>query len=282
MGIKRKQIIQSSNLVLRNDVKIYNNPVKRKLKANDICIGSWIAMDHPWVADIMGQCDFEFLVVELEHSTIDLGALSALFATIELHGVVPLVRLSWNDPIQAKRVLEAGAYGLIVPMVNSKDEAITAVEMTKYPPLGKRSFGLGRAQDFGFNSQRYFSKANEETIVIVQIESVQGVENIESILDVEGIDGIFIGPYDLSGSMGIPGQLNHPRVVEGRNKVLQMALKKKIVPGIHIVHPDGNDLQTAINEGFRFIAYGGDILFLGEACQKAAADINKFLKPSIQ
>lgn len=258
-------------------MKIYNNKVKQKLKSNEVCIGSWIAMDHPWVADIMGQCGFEFLVVELEHSTIELGALNALFATIELHGAVPMVRLSSNDPIQAKRVLEAGAYGIIVPMVNTREEAIAAVEMTKYPPFGKRSFGLGRAQDFGFDSQQYFSRANDETIVIVQIESVQGVENIESILEVQSIDGVFIGPYDLSGSMGIPGQLNHPRVVEGRKKVLQAALKNKIVPGLHIVHPSSTDLNYAIDEGFKFIAYGGDILFLGEACKNAEENIRNVI-----
>ena len=256
-------------------MKIFNNPVKRKLGQNELVVGSWMAMSHPWVADIMGQCGFEFLVVELEHSTIELESLSALFAIIELHGAVPLARLSSNDPVQAKRVLEAGAYGLIFPMVNTAEEARRAVDAVKYPPLGKRGFGLGRAQDFGFGSDDYFRKANDETMVILQIEHIEGVRNIEAILDVEGIDGIFIGPYDLSGSLGIPGKLNDPKVVKARTRALRAARDRGIAPGMHIVHPDAALFRQAVDEGFVFLAYGGDILYLGESCRKAMADIGR-------
>ena len=256
-------------------MKIFNNTVKRKLRNNELTVGSWMAMSHPWVADIMGQCGFDFLVVELEHSTVELESLNALFAIIELHGVVPLARLSSNDPTQAKRVLEAGAYGLIFPMVNTAQEARQAVDSVKYPPLGKRGFGLGRAQDFGFGSDEYFSKANDETIVILQVEHIDGVRNIESILDVEGVDGVFIGPYDLSGSLGIPGQLNDPKVVKARTQVLEAARDRGIAPGIHIVHPDAELFRQSVDEGFTFIAYGGDILYLGQSCRKAMADIGR-------
>jgi 2-dehydro-3-deoxyglucarate aldolase len=256
-------------------MKIYGNPVKRKLARGETVIGSWIAMDHPWVADIMGQCGFEFLVVELEHSVVELGALTGLFATIELHDVVPMARLSSNDPIQAKRVLEAGAYGLIFPMVTTAAQARQAVEAVKYPPQGQRGFGLGRAQDFGFGSREYFERANEETIVIVQVEHIDAVHNIDAILDVAGIDGVFLGPYDLSGSLGVPGQLNHPKVVEARKQVLAACRKRGICPGLHVVHPDAKLFREVLDEGFRFIAYGGDILYLGEACRKAMAEIGR-------
>ena len=254
-------------------MKIYGNSVKRKLARGETVVGSWIAMGHPHVPDIMGQCGFEFLVVELEHSSVELGVLPALFATIELHGVVPMSRLSSIDPVQAKRVLEAGAYGLIFPMVNTPDEARRAVDAVKYPPQGKRGFGLGRAQDFGFGSKEYFARANEETIVILQIEHIDAVRNIEAILKVEGIDGVFIGPYDISGSLGVPGQLDHPKVVEARKRILDAARSHNVPPGIHIVHPDAKVFRKAVDDGFRFIAYGGDILYLGQACRRAAQEI---------
>jgi 2-dehydro-3-deoxyglucarate aldolase len=256
-------------------MKIYGNAVKKKLARGEPVVGSWIAMDHPWVADLMGQCGFEFLVVELEHSVVELGALTSLFATIELHGVVPMARLSSVDPIQAKRVLEAGAYGLIFPMVNTAAEAEQAVASVKYPPLGRRGYGLGRAQDFGFGSKAYFEKANDETIVVLQVEHIDGVNNVDAILEVPGIDAIFLGPYDLSGSLGIPGQLGHPKVMAARKKVLAACQARGIPPGLHIVHPDAKLFREAIDEGFRFIAYGGDILYLGEACKKAMADIGR-------
>jgi len=254
-------------------MRIYGNAVKRDLAAGEVVVGSWIAMDHPHVADIMGPCGFEFLVVELEHSVVELGALPSLFATIELHGAVPLARLSGLDAVQAKRVLEAGAYGLIFPMINSADDARRAVDAVKYPPQGKRGFGLGRAQDYGFGSKEYFARANDETIVVVQVEHIEGVRSIDAILAVEGIDAVFIGPYDLSGSLGVPGQLDHPEVEAARRRVLEATRARGVAPGLHIVHPDAAAFRRAVAEGFRLIAYGGDILYLGDACRRAMADL---------
>ncbi|MGB2754744.1 MAG: aldolase/citrate lyase family protein [Phycisphaerae bacterium] len=256
-------------------MRIFDNPVKRKLARGQVVVGSWIAMDHPWVADIMGQCGFEFLVVELEHSVVELGALTSLFAILELHGVVPMARLSSNDPVQAKRVLDAGAYGLIFPMVNTPEDARRAVAAVKYPPQGARGFGLGRAQDFGFGSKDYFARANQETIVVVQVEHIEGVRHIDAILEVEGIDAVFIGPYDLSGSLGVPGQIDHPKVRAARKCVLDAALERSIAPGLHVVHPDAKLLRRVLDKGFRFIAYGGDILYLGEACRRAMDEVRR-------
>lgn len=256
-------------------MKIFHNPVKRKLKRNEIVVGSWIAMGHPWVADIMGQCGFEFLVADLEHGAMGLDALSALYPIIELHGAAPMARLSSNDPVQAKRALDAGAYGLIFPMVNTPEDARRAVESVKYPPLGTRGFGLSRAQDFGFGSKEYFERANEETMVILQIEHIDGVNNIEAILEVKGIDGILVGPYDLSGSLGMPGRLDHPKVVEARRRAVKAARDRRLAAGMHIVHPDPKGFRNAVKEGVTFIAYGGDYVFLGESCRRAMAEIGR-------
>lgn len=258
-------------------MQLIGNAVKKKLRTRTLCVGSWIAMDHPWVADIMAQCGYEFLVFELEHSVMELAPLSHLFAMCELHDVVPMARLSSNDAVQAKRVLEAGAYGLIFPMINTVQDARDAVAAAKYPPVGRRGFGLGRAQDYGFGSAEYFRCANDETIVILQIEHIEGVENAEAILDIDEVDGILIGPYDLSGSLGLPGELHHPRVTEACQRLLDLAAAKGKAAGLHVVHPDAARLQETIDRGFTFIPYGGDILYLGESCKAAMDGVAQFL-----
>ena len=186
-------------------------------------------------------------------------------------GGVPLVRLSGNDPIQAKAVLDAGAAGIMVPMVNSKAEAEKAVGAVKYPPEGTRgACGAQRGQGYGYgNYLNYVRSSNKNSFVMVQIEHIDAVNNIEEIVSVQGLDGTFIGPYDLSMSMGLPGQLNHPDVEKAKHHVQAVTRAHGLAAGIHIVHPDtaiGN-LKASIKSGYQFIALGTDILLLGNACR---------------
>jgi 2-dehydro-3-deoxyglucarate aldolase len=150
--------------------------------------------------------------------------------------------------------------------------------MTKYPPLGFRGVGLARAQGYGANFDEYIKKANSDGLLIVQIEHIDAVKNIEEILSVEGIDGTFIGPYDLSMSLGVPGQLSHPSVLEAQDKVLKATLSHGLIAGIHLVHPDtaANESKQTIAMGYRFIALGTDILFLGDSARALQKDARKF------
>ncbi|MCX6237738.1 MAG: aldolase/citrate lyase family protein [Bacteroidia bacterium] len=179
------------------------------------------------------------------------------------------MRLAWIDPIQAKAVLDSGAAGVLVPMVNTKADAELAVQMTKYPPIGIRGVGLARAQGYGVNFDSYVKNANDDTLLIVQIEHKDAVSNIEEILSVPGIDGTFIGPYDLSMSLGIPGQINHPDVIAAKRKVKDATIAHGLFAGVHFVHPDTavEDCRQAVEEGYRFIALGTDILFLGDSAR---------------
>jgi 2-dehydro-3-deoxyglucarate aldolase len=239
-------------------------------------IGSWMSMAHPSIAEILAMAGYDWVVIETEHTAIDVSEVLRLIIAIEQRGSVPLVRLAWNDPIQAKAVLDSGAAGVLVPMVNCKADAELAVQMTKYPPLGFRGVGLARAQGYGEHFDDYVQNANADTLLIVQIEHKDAVANIAEILSVPGLDGTFIGPYDLSLSLGIPGQITHPEVLAAKKKVLDATLAHGLIAGVHFVHPGtaADDCRQAIKEGYRFIALGTDILFLGDSARALHKEVS--------
>ena len=247
--------------------------VKDKLRRGEPSIGSWMSLGHVTSAEILASAGYDWVVVETEHTAIDVSEVLRLLIAIEGRGAVPLVRLAWNDPIQCKAVLDSGAAGVLVPMVNTRADAELAVKSVKYPPLGFRGVGLARAQGYGPGFDEYVRRANSDTLVGVQIEHIDAVNNIDEILSVPGIDATFIGPYDLSMSMGLPGQLLHPDVMAARQRVLQATRAHGIVAGIHLLHPERAviELPECLAQGYRFIALGSDILFLGDGCRSLLA-----------
>lgn len=238
------------------------NQVKEKLKKKDVSIGSWLSLANGTVAEIMTKAGCEWICLDMEHSCIGISDVEELFRTIEANGSVPLVRMPSNDPVLAKRLMDAGCYGIIVPMVNTVEEAKLAVQSIKYPPEGIRGVGLYRAQEFGNKFEEYKNTSNDESLVIVQIEHIDGVNNAEAICSVSGVDGMFIGPYDLSCSLGVSGQLDHPLVEEAREKALSAARKAGIALGTHVVPTDVAEVQKRIEEGYNFIAYSTDAIVL--------------------
>ncbi len=213
----------------------------------------------------------------MEHSAITLDITQDLIRVIELSGVSPLVRVGHNQPNLIKRVMDTGAHGVIVPMVNTKEEAEQAVASVKYPPRGFRGVGLARAQKYGTGFEPYKKWNQEESIVIVQVEHIKAVENLEEILKVPDVDGFIIGPYDLSGSLGVPGQFDHPSVVEALKEVSKIAAKKKALSGFHLIPPDPQELMEKENAGYRFIAFSLDVLFLGQSSSNSLAQYKKGL-----
>lgn len=249
--------------------------IKEKMRRGEPSIGTWMSMAHPSIAEILAMAGYDFVVIETEHTAIDVSEVLRLLIAIERRGSIPLVRLAWVDPIQAKAVLDSGAAGILVPMINTREEAELAVKMAKYPPLGYRGVGLARAQGYGQEFDSYVQHANDDTLLLVQIEHKDAVANIEAILDVPGIDGTFIGPYDLSLSLGIPGQITHPLVIEAKQKVLEATLGRGLVAGAHFVHPAtaAADCAEAVAAGYRFLALGTDILFLGDSARELHARV---------
>jgi len=254
--------------------------VKTALKEGRITIGGWLTLGHTAVAEIMASAGFDWIAIDMEHSVIGIQDVQPLVQAIELGGSLPLVRLSSNDPVLAKRVMDTGASGVIVPMVNTAEEAELAVKSVKYPSWGFRSVGLARAQKYGPGFDDYASKINDEGIVILQIEHKDGVKNIDEILSVDGVDGIFIGPYDLSGSFGIPGDFGNMLMKDAERRVLDIAKKYDKPAGIHIVWPSMADFEKRKEEGFRIIAFGADIIFLGEQCRLMNRELRRFIGES--
>jgi 2-keto-3-deoxy-L-rhamnonate aldolase RhmA len=249
------------------------NTLRVALKAGRPTFGSWLQFGHTGVAEIMAKAGFDWLAIDLEHSAIDVSTAFALIQVVELAGCAPLVRLSGNDPVQAKHVMDAGAWGIIVPSVQSAAEARKAVAAVKYPPEGTRGVGLGRAHGYGTRFAEYVRECSEGSVVIPMIEQKEGVDRVEEIVDVEGVDAVFIGPYDLSASYGVPGELNHPLVVDAMRRVVETARAKGKAAGIHVVHPPVAQVADRLSEGFSLIAYGGDMLFLTPAAIEAGASL---------
>ena len=246
------------------------NKIKQIIEDGGVSIGSWMSMGHVSIAEILASAGFDWVVIETEHTAIDVSEVLRLIIAIEGRGAIPLVRLAWNDPIQAKAVMDSGAAGVLVPMVNNKADAEQAVKSIKYPPLGYRGVGLARAQGYGEAFDEYVQSANRDSLLFVQIEHIEAVGNIDEILAVPGIDGTFIGPYDLSMSLGLVGQLSHPEVEAAKQRVLEATKARGLVPGIHLVHPDSaaDEILGCVESGYRFIALGTDILFLGDSARQ--------------
>jgi 2-dehydro-3-deoxyglucarate aldolase len=247
--------------------------IKSRISDNNIVIGSWITLAHPAIAEIMARAGFDWLTIDLEHSVITIREAEELIRIIDLCGVVPLVRLSSNDPVQIKRVMDAGAHGVIVPMVNTAEEARKAVESVCYPPNGKRGVGLARAQGYGNSFENYKDWLNNESIIIVQIEHIKAVENLDAILSVDGVDGFIVGPYDLSGSLGVPGQFDDKVMNEAMNKISAYVRNSSKISGYHIVEPDLDQFQQRALEGYRFLAFSVDFRMLDTCCRSVIKSI---------
>ncbi|NOX14977.1 MAG: 2,4-dihydroxyhept-2-ene-1,7-dioic acid aldolase [Epsilonproteobacteria bacterium] len=249
--------------------------LKNKLKNNILTLGSWITIGHPSVVDIMASAGFEWLVIDIEHTSIDLSMAHILIATIQANGMKALVRVSKNEEVVIKRILDMGADGIVVPMIKSKKDALETINYAKYPPVGKRGVGLFRAQKYGLGFDEYKKWVNKELVIIAQIEHIEAVNNIEEIITTDGIDGIIIGPYDLSGSMGYPGEYYRDDVKEAIEKVLSICKQKNFPSGFHVIESNPCKLQERIDEGCTFLAYSLDFFFLGDSARDGMKKIKE-------
>ena len=251
--------------------------LKTKLSKNILTLGSWVTLGHSSVAEIMAKTGgFDWLAIDMEHSVIEMRDCQELIQAIDLCGVAPLVRVMSNNHDNIRKVMDVGAQGVIVPNINTKQDAMEAVHSVYYPPLGRRGVGLARAQNYGADFQSYLEWIQSNAIVIVMIEHIDAVNNLEEIFSVTGVDGFIIGPYDLSASMGFPGEFNKQQVIEAIDKILEVGKTKGVSGGIHIVDPSVDLLQYYIEKGFSFIGYGMDIRFLDIMCREHLSKIESF------
>ena len=254
------------------------NTLKEKLSNNKLSIGSWISIAHPDVVEIMSSAGFEWLVIDLEHTSTSIETAKTLIATAQAKGCTPLVRVGGNNELSIKRVMDSGAEGIIVPMIKTAEEARRAVSYTKYPPIGTRGVGLYRAQNYGTSFVEYKESNQKNSVLITQIEHIDAVRNIEEILQVPGVDGTLVGPYDLSASMGYPGEYERDDVKEALEKVKAACFKYKKPLGFHVIKSEAKYLNEKIKEGYTFLAFSIDFFFLGD---RAREEMKKVLRNEI-
>jgi len=245
------------------------NPLKEKLKRGEAVIGTFVMMGHPDVAEWLSRVGFDWLLLDSEHTPNSYETLQRQMQAMNGSGCIPIVRPQWNDPVVMKRVLDIGAYGVLIPWVNSREEAENAVRYCKYPPEGMRGWGPRRA---GMFDPDYYQTANDELLITIQIETQEALDNLDEILSVPGIDACYIGPWDLSVSLGfgIPPDWNAPRYQAAFDKVLEAAAKHGKPAGMFCL---SDNVEWAIKKGFIYNTVDIDDLFLiqgaGKALEKA-------------
>lgn len=254
------------------------NQLKPKLVQGQTVIGCVVTINSPTVADLLASVGLDFLWFDMEHGPLGLESIQAMIAATNGRGVSPIVRVPWNDPVIIKRVLDVGPEGVLIPLVNTKAQAELAVKACKYPPAGIRGVGLGRAHGYGMTFGEYLATADRELMVILQIEHIEAVNHIAEILTVGGIDLLFVGPYDLSGSMGRLGQTEHPEVQEAVGRVVRACQEARMPLGTFAGTVDA--ARRAIQRGFQFISFGVDTAHLAAAMKTQLAQIRVGERPS--
>lgn len=247
-----------------------NQTFRKRLRSGERLLGTLITLDSPEIVEIMRLTGFDWLFIDGEHNP--LGALSLQrLVQASGSGMACLVRPPRGDEASIKKALDTGAAGVIVPMVNTAEEAEKVVRFSKYPPVGARGVGLARAQGYGLTFKEYVQEANDGVSVVIQAEHIRAVENMEDIVGVPGIDAVLVGPYDLSASMGRIGEVGHPDVVEAIRHVTGEVQRAGIALGIFGV--DAEAVRPYMKQGYTLIAAGGDVLLLGESAARLMTDL---------
>lgn len=252
--------------------------LKEKLRRNQLTLGSWITIGHHSVAEIMAQTGFDWLVIDMEHSVIGFEKAQHLIAVIQARNIAALVRVGKNDELIIKRVMDAGADGVIVPMINSFEQAKEAVNYVKYPPFGIRGVGLARAQKYGTGFDEYKKWLENESVIVAQIEHIDAVNQIEKIVSLDDIDAYIIGPYDLSASMGFPGEYDRKDVTDAIAHVLRVCKEHNKPAGFHVIQPEARLVNEKMAQGCTFIAFSIDFFFLGNKIKEEFAKINSLTR----
>jgi 2-dehydro-3-deoxyglucarate aldolase len=241
--------------------------VRGLLGSGKVSVGSWIQIPDESVAEVMGAAGYDWLAVDLEHGSISVADLPGLFRAIECGGTLPLARVAQGEAKDCKQALDAGAGGVIVPMIESAAQLEAVRDACCWPPTGKRGVGFSRANLFGGRFAEYSVEA-QAPLLIAQIENISAVHNLESILEVRGLDAVMVGPYDLSASLGVTGIFDHADFIAALNRVLELSRKFGIAAGVHVVEPNPSELGKRITEGYRFVAYSIDAVFLRSGAQR--------------
>jgi 4-hydroxy-2-oxoheptanedioate aldolase len=256
-----------------------SNPIKRDLKAGKPVVGTWLSLGSIIASRFMARAGFAYLTVDIEHSLVDWETACHMFASIADAGCVALARVPGNRHDHIKRVLDNGAHGIVVPMVNSREEALAAVAAAKYPPVGNRSVGGSvHALNFAATPSDYYARANDEILVVLQCEHIDAVNRADEIFSVPGIDAIFVGPNDLAASMRDPygkppGGEETTRTLK---RILEACKRHGVAPGLHCMHPV--EVKQRIDEGWQFLAITSELKMMVDGAAAALAGLSGGMK----
>ena len=248
--------------------------LKGKLRNRERLFAGWVSYSHPSITETFARAGFDFIAIDMEHSTITLPEAQRIIAASQGEGVPCLPRPVSHSNDWIKPLIESGADGLLIQMVNKPEEVQNLINDIKYPPLGKRSYGVNRAQAYGFDFDNYIKSWNDESIFMIQVESIEAVKNIESLLEFDEVDGVMIGPLDISGSLGVPGQTSHPLVIEASKKVINACEKYGKSCGTQVADSNMKSVQDLFDLGHTFVILGSDLFVLW----KWAEEMKKLIK----
>ncbi len=249
------------------------NPVKEKLLAGKPSIGSWCLSGGPLLAEALAAEGFEWVMVDIEHYPIDVAAAANCFRGIQLMGAMPFARLPASDPVWIKRFLDAGAMGILIPLIRTADDVRNVVQWSRFPPLGRRPFGGGRV-NYIYGRDEYIPSANDAILVLVQIETPEAVEDLDEILSVAGVDGCFVGPMDLSLALGLP----YPGKPSGQRDELVRSLAERIRAAGKIaatVGSSADEVVALVGQGFQLVSVAGDLPYVRNVASQAVADLRQ-------
>ena len=240
--------------------------LKQRLQNRDLMFAGWISFAHPSIAETFARSDLDFMLIDMEHSTISIEQGQRIIAASQSQGVPCIPRPVSHSNDYIKPLLESGSDGILIQMVETERQVHQIIEYSKYPPSGKRTYGVNRAQGYGFDLDEYFHDWNSSSTIMLQIESIEGVRNIEKLIAFDEIDGVMIGPLDLSGSLGVPGNVEHPLVIEASTHVISACRKRGISCGTQLSNVSADGVQRLIDLGYTYVILGSDLFVL---CQWA-------------
>ena len=247
--------------MIENLIKNRQN-LKEKFAKRERTFGGWISYREPAIAETFAMAGFDFIAIDMEHTTISIDDDNRIITSIQSEGGVCVPRQVSHNNDYMKPLLEAGADGIMIPMVDTVDQVNTLLRNLKFPPLGRRSFGVNRAHGYGFDFERYITTWNDTGLFVIQIESIEAVENIDELVHIPGVDAVMIGPYDISGSLNVPGDTNHPKVREAGRKVVDACAKAGVSCMTQVADVTADAVEDAFDQGFTSIVLGSDLFIL--------------------
>ena len=236
--------------------------LKSKFAKREKVFGGWVSFREPAIAETFARIGFDFVAIDMEHTTISIDDANRIITSVQSENSVCLPRQVSHNNDYMKPLLEAGCDGVMFPMVNSEEDVKLILNNFKFPPLGKRSFGVNRAHGYGLEFDKYISTWNDSGLLIIQIESMAAVENIEEILKIKEIDAVMVGPYDISGSLDVPGQTAHPEVRKACRKVIEACERTEISCVTQIAEANADNIKDSFEQGFTSVILGSDLFII--------------------